>query len=140
MPDNYSLTPSLGFKKSLTSGNVQQDSLNVIGAEVYNNALLDVVSSGAITDASDSVLGIVNASQNPQIYVAWGNPGSITTIAGVTVGLPFRMIVLPTVVGMFSTANIRLKADFVPTARNKQSIELVWDGLNYYEVSRSLNL
>lgn len=133
------LTTNLSLQIPVQENITPQDRINLQGAEAANAAILEKaiagVQSAAVTGVNASV---ININGNKLVQLQLLSAGCIATIIGQVTGVPF--ILLFQSIGSMTivdTGVFKLSAAFTPTVDD--TLTLVWDGNNFYEVTRSAN-
>lgn len=130
---------NLGLKTIIVESIAPNDRLNLQDAEVANCSILERSMAGIQTAANAGVASsIINTGGAKVVMLQLIASSSITSITGMYVGVPFVLVAQSgTSMGLPDSGVFKLSAAWIPTSDD--TLTLVWDGTNYYEVTRATN-
>lgn len=116
-----------------------QDFEDVQGAQVESHRNLEALLTGSQSAVNAGInASVINAGGKPLVLVQLLSAGSIGSIANVINGFPFTLLCESAgSMGIPDAGGFRLASAWVPTTQD--TLTLVWDGTNYYEIARSAN-
>lgn len=130
---------NLGLQTIVVEGIGINDRINLNGAGVANCSILERSISGIQTAANAGLsASVINTGGAKIVQLQIGSAGSISSITGMFVGVPF--VLLAQSVGSMGIADVdpfRIAGAWIPTTQD--TLTLVWDGTNFYEIGRSAN-
>lgn len=130
---------NLGLQTIVVEGISPNDRINLQGASVANASILERSMSGIQSAANAGVASsIVNTGGAKVVQLQMIVSSSIASITGMFVGVPFVLVAQSaTSMALVDVGAFKLASTWTPTADD--TLTLVWDGTNYYEIGRSAN-
>lgn len=135
----FNLSANLSLQTPILSGIERNDAVDIGGAQAVNTAILEKAIAGIQLAATVGVnASVVNTGGNRNVFYQGLSAGCISSITGAIIGVPFNLIFQS--VGSIGIADVgvfKLASNFNATLDDV--LCLVWDGTNYYEITRSTN-
>lgn len=135
----HTTSTNLGIQTRITSGVSPNDLVGLLSDQAVSNPILEAAISGVQTAATVGVNASIIATGGCRIVqLQMLSAGSIATITGQYTGVPFTLIFQSTAsIGIPDSGVFKIAGAFLPTTDD--TITLVWDGTNFYEIGRSTN-
>lgn len=133
------LSANLSLQTPIVESITPNDRINVMSAEAANAVIIEKAIAGVQTAAITGVnASIVNVNGNKIVLYQGLSAGCIASITGMITGMPFSLIFQSVgSIGIADVSPYRLNGALNGTLG--LVLTLVWDGTNYYEITRSAN-
>lgn len=130
---------NLGLQTIIIEGITPNDRINAQGAAVANASILERSMAGIQTAANAGLsASVINTGGAKIVQLQITSAGSIGSITGMYVGVPFVLLVQSgTSMGIPDSGAFKLSAAWIPSSDD--TLTLVWDGTNFFEIGRSTN-